>query len=124
MPAWRAPWIPPKIGIVPRRDPRRAVRRLRTIGILVIAAGISAASLTYWLETRRATPSIEDLLPGSRAAAARQNGLLYGRGVESLIEVFHDLKEPGGQAILIVLASVVGAATCFRAAWIREHGDI
>src|SRR5262245_3556007 len=124
MPTWRAPRRRTNIAIVPRYDPRRTARRLRAIGVGVFAAGILAAGLTYWLETRYAQPSIEDLLPGSRAAAARQNGLLYGRGIESLLEVYHDLKEPGGQALLIALGSVAGAAICFRAAWVREHGDM
>ena len=124
MPTWRGSRTRTRIAIVPRHDPRRAARRLRAIGIAVFAVGICAAGLTYWLETRNASPSIEDLLPGSRAAAARQNGLLYGRGVESLLEIYQDLKEPGGQALLIVLGSVAATGICFRAAWIREHGDI
>jgi hypothetical protein len=106
---------------VPRHDPRRATRRLRTIALLLFLVGAGAAALTYWLETRHAEPSIEELLPGSRAAAARQTGMLYGHGVQSLWEIYLDLKEPAGQAGLILLGAGVGCAIYLRLAWLQER---
>ena len=109
--------------MVPRLDPRRYARRLRRIGTLVLLLGMLCAAGLYWLETSHAAPGIEELLPGSRAAAARQTGLLYGPGVQSLWEIYQELKQPAGQAFLIATTALVVAALCFRAAWLRDHGD-
>ena len=114
--------VPKRLALV-APHPRRVARRLRTVGVLAIAAGVVAAGGMYWFETYRAGPTIEDLLPGTRAANARQIGLLYGHGVESLWEVYQELKEPAGQAMTVIAISGLVAAGCFRAAWLREHGE-
>ena len=104
-----------------RRDPRRAARRLRGIGAAVLLAGAIGAGAAYWIGTHRSDPSLEELLPGSTAARARQMGLLYGPAVESMWELYQDMKEPAGQAVTIAALSAIAAAGCFRAAWLREH---
>lgn len=115
--------VPKRLALVKRYDPRRAARRLRAIGLQVLVAGVAAAGVIYWLETSRAEPTIEDLLPGTTAANSRQVGLLYGHGVQSLWEVYQELKRPAGQAAMVAALSAVIAAGCFRVAWLREHGD-
>jgi hypothetical protein len=89
----------------------------------VLVAGVAASGLVYWLETRSAEPTIEELLPGTAAANARQVGLLYGHGVQSLWEVYQEMKQPAGQAVMVAAISGLATAGCFRAAWLREHRD-
>lgn len=77
----------------------------------------------YWTGTHRTEPTIEELLPGLRAARARQTGLLYGHAVLSLWEVWQDLKEPAGEATVVAASGALGAALCFRVAWLKRRGD-
>jgi hypothetical protein len=112
-----------RLALVARRDPRAAARRLRTIGVLVLVAGAVAAGLIYWLRTYHAEPTIEDLIPGTTAANSRQVGLLYGHAVQSLWEIYQELKQPAAQAVIVAALSGLIAAGCFRAAWLRERGQ-
>lgn len=115
--------VPKRLVLVRRPDPRRVPRRLRMMGVVLLVAGVGAAGLVYWIETYRAEPSIEELLPGTTAANSRQVGLLYGHGVQSLWEVYQDLKQPGGQALMVAAVAGLAAAGCFRVAWLRDQPD-
>ena len=125
--SWRA--VPPNSGVTRigahgkarPRAPRH--RRLRTIGWIVLAIGIAAAGLTYWIETRHAGPTIDELLPGSLKATRRQMGILYGTVGVMLVDWGEDLKDPGTHAFLIVVACVIAAAVCFHLARLAEDND-
>ncbi len=91
-------------------------RRLRTIGTVILALGILSAGLTYWLETRNAGPSIEDLLPGYAEQNARQMAIMYGPTWATALGWMNDLGLPAGQATLIVVGSAIVAAFCFHVA--------
>jgi hypothetical protein len=91
-------------------------RRLRTVGTVILAVGIVSAVITYWLETRNAGPSIEDLLPGYAEQNARQMAIMYGPTWATALGWMNDLGLPAGQAALIVVGSAIVAAFCFHVA--------
>jgi hypothetical protein len=107
-----------------RRPPRAAPvpgRRLRIMGALVLVFGLGTAGLVYAWETRDATPSMEDLMPGYSQANARQMGLYYGHAGEIMWGWQEDLARPGVQAgIIIAIASLV-ALGFLRAAWLEAE---
>ena len=87
--------------------------RLRLIGTLVLALGISGAAEFYWLGTRSPDVSGDLSMVGFNRAERRQMGQLYGK-MGALIEDWSDdLKRPGTQAILIAGFSALVAAGCF-----------
>jgi hypothetical protein len=101
---------------VTRPSPAERRRRLRLVGWLVLAAGLFGAGLTYWVRTRHAEPSLDDLLPGSTLARRRQMGILYGTIGLMALEWGEDVKRPDTQAVLIVAACALIAVVCFRVA--------
>ncbi len=102
----------------PNRLPPEPGRRLRLIGLGTLAAGIIAASVTYWLETRHVGPSLDELLPGYSRANSRQMGIYYGHAGKMMWEWREVLARPETHAALIlVLAAVIGIG-CLRVAWL------
>jgi flagellar basal body-associated protein FliL len=97
--------------------------RLRMIGIIVLVLGLGGAGLVYWLGTR--SPDVSDDLSmlGYNKAQTRQMGMLYGKMGPVIEEWFDDLKQPGTQAEIIVVASTLIAAGCFYFARLLDHDD-
>ena len=106
----------------PYSSSRRAAR-LRLIGILVLLLGIGGAGVVYWLGTR--SPDVMDDLSmvGYNKARTRQMGMLYGKMGPVIEEWFDDLKQPGTQAEIIVVVSILAAAGCFYFARLLGHDD-
>jgi hypothetical protein len=96
----------------PASSLRRAAR-LRMMGVIVLVLGIAAAGLVYWQGTR--SPDVMDELSmvGFNRAQRRQMGRLYGKMGLALEEFSDDLKQPGTQAKLIGVVSILIAAGCF-----------
>ena len=91
----------------------RRIRRLKTIGVVVLLLGIGSAGLVYWLGMRSANLNDDISMAGFDRAQQRQMGQLYGK-MGLLIEQWSDdLKQPGTQAFLIVAVSALVAAGCF-----------
>jgi flagellar basal body-associated protein FliL len=97
--------------------------RLRIIGIVVLVLGLGGAGLVYWLGTR--SPDVSDDLSmlGYNKAQTRQMGMLYGKMGPVIEEWFDDLKQPGTQAEIIVVVSILIAAGCFYFARLLGHDD-
>ena len=93
--------------------------RLRAIGTLVLVCGVVGAGLFYWLETRAATLTIEDL-PGYAQARQRQIGIMLGTLGQTLMEGLDAMKEPRNAAVLIAAVSAVVALVCFRIARLMD----
>ena len=91
------------------------------IGIVVLLLGISSAGIIYWLGTR--LPDLSDDL--SMAAydipAQWQMGILYGKQGELIESWSNDLKQPGTQALIIVVAAVLVAGGCFYFARLLDY---
>jgi flagellar basal body-associated protein FliL len=101
----------------------RRQARLRMIGIIVLVLGLGGAGLVYWLGTR--SPDVMDDLSmvGYNKAQTRQMGMLYGKMGPVIEEWFDDLKQPGTQAEIIVVISVLIAAGCFYFAPWMDNDD-
>ncbi len=97
--------------------------RLRMIGIIVLLLGIGGAGAVYWLETRSPDVSDDLSMVGYNKAQTRQMGMLYGKMGPVIEEWFDDLKQPGTQAEIIVVVSILIAAGCFYFARLLGHDD-
>jgi len=91
--------------------------------MLALALGIAAAGLVYWRGTRAGDLSDQAAMAGFDRARMRQMGMLYGKMGPMLEQWLEDLKQPGTQAILIVVVSALVAAGCFYFARLLDPGD-
>jgi flagellar basal body-associated protein FliL len=97
--------------------------RLRLIGIIVLLLGIGGAGVVYWLGTRAPDVSDDLSMVGYNKAQTRQMGMLYGKMGPVIEEWCDDLKQPGTQAKIIVVVSMLIAAGCFYFARLLGHDD-
>jgi hypothetical protein len=105
-------------------DPRARwtlANRLRFIGSGVLVVGLTAAYVFYRVQSQSLAPTMDDLLPGYSERRARQNGILMGGLVVSLLQGADKLKEPATQALIIAGVSVLVALCCFRVAWLMDR---
>lgn len=98
--------------------------RLRAIGTLVLVCGVLGAGLFYWLETRAARPTIDELMPGYAQARQRQIGIMLGSLGTTLMGALDVLKEARNEAILIAAVSALVALGCFRVARLMDLPDV
>jgi hypothetical protein len=101
----------------------RRARKLRITGVIVLALGIAGAGMVYWLGTRNADLSNDPSMLGFDRAETQQMGILYGKQGEFIEDLSNDLKQPGTQAIIITVASVIVASGCFYFARLLENDD-
>lgn len=99
---------------------RRRARRFRTAAGVVLALGIIIAGAVYWLSPRPSDDSNDPAMLGYNRATDRQMAVLYGKQGQLIEELENTLKEPGPQAILIVIAAAIVAGVCFFAARVLE----
>lgn len=85
--------------------------------------GMAGAGILYWLRTRSPDFSDDLSLAGYNRAETRQMGLLYGKQGLLIEEWQDDLKQPGTQAIIIVIFSIATAAGCFYFARLSDNSD-
>ena len=60
---------------------------------------------------------------GYNKPAERQMAILYGKQGELIEDWSNDLKQPGTQAIIIVVTAVLIAGACFYFARLLDHDD-
>ena len=95
---------------------QRRVTRLRRTGACILAACICLAMFVYRIGVANHVPTTEELLPGTKRIVERQRGILFGpMGIE-MFRWFEALQEPAGEAGLLVLLGVIGAAACYQMA--------
>ncbi len=102
----------------PRLNPHRQkhVARLRRAGMCVLAACIGLAIVVYRFAALTYVPTVQELLPRTGEAIERQRGILFGRGIAEMMSWFDMLGQPAGQAALIVIAGLIGAAAFYQVA--------
>jgi hypothetical protein len=100
---------------------RRRARRLRITGVTTLLVGAAAAVTVYWLRTRAPDISDDPSMLGYNRAEQRQMGVLYGKQGELIEELTDDLKQPGTQAAIIIVAAGVVAAGCFYCARLLDY---
>src|SRR4051812_5392905 len=98
--------------------------RLRATGWSLLAVGIAAASVFYWMATRTADPALDDV-----AALGYTRSLQHGMGVMMgplgaiLTDWQQILTTPVGKALMIVVAAALLAAYFFRVAWVLDSEE-
>ncbi|MGH7990464.1 MAG: hypothetical protein ACREDS_09790 [Limisphaerales bacterium] len=102
---------------------KRRARQLKITGIVVLLAGIAGAGVVYWLGTRNADLSDDPSMLGYDRAETQQMGILYGKQGEFIEDLSNDLKQPGTQAILIAVVSIIVASGCFYFARLLDDDD-
>ena len=94
-------------------QPRKLSVRLKRAGIIILVAGILAAGIVYWLGTRNNDLNNDPSMQGFNRAEQTQMGQLYGHSGAMIDDWADDLKQPGTQAILILIVSGLASAGCF-----------
>jgi hypothetical protein len=94
-------------------QPRKKSIHLKRAGSIILAAGILAAGIIYWLGTRNNGLNDDPSMQGFARAEQHQMGQLYGNSGEMMDDWADDLKQPGTQAVLILIVSGLAAAGCF-----------
>jgi hypothetical protein len=98
-------------------------RRLRIVGMLVLVIGVAGAGLFYWMETRSAGPSMDELFPGYSRNRARQVGILMGSMTVTLLGLVDSLKDPGTASLIIAAVSACVALIFFRLASVIDQSN-
>ena len=86
--------------------------RLRIVGAIVLALGITAAGIVYCIGTRGSHSDDLDMI-GYKRSESRQMGVLFGQSGVIIDDLLDDLKRPGTQAAIIAGISVLVACGCF-----------
>ena len=93
------------------------------IGAIVLVLGIAAAGIVYWIGTRSPDLSNDLSMLGFNRAETRQMGQLYGKSGLMVQQWYEDLKQPGTQAVLITIFSILTAAVCYYIARLLDVDD-
>jgi hypothetical protein len=88
-------------------------RRLRAIGTLVLLLGFVGAGLVYWTGAPPEDLSDDMLTPDNSKKAARDIEVNFGKMGLLMVNLSDDLRQPGTQAALIVVVSILLASGCF-----------
>jgi len=107
----------------PMSSSKRRAKKLRIIGVVVLLAGITGAGIVYWLGTRSPDLSGDISLIGYDKPQELQMEKLYGKSGEMIEDWSNDLKQPGTQAIIIVVAAALIAGGCFYFARLHDYDD-
>jgi hypothetical protein len=107
----------------PVSSSKQRARKLRIIGVIVLALGIAGAGIVYWLGTRSPDLSDDLSMVGYNKPETRQMEILYGKEGDLIEDWSNDLKQPGTQAIIIVAAASLVAGGCFYFARLSEYDD-
>jgi hypothetical protein len=99
----------------------RRARKLRVIGLIVLVMGIAGAGIVYW--TRSADVSGDLSMAGYNKPVERQMAILYGKQGELIEDWSDDLKQPGTQAVIIIVLSAGIASACFYFARLLDYDD-
>jgi hypothetical protein len=102
---------------------RQRARRLRMIGVIVLALGIGGAGILYWVRTRSPDVSNDLSMTGFNRAETRQMGQLYGKQGLLIEQWSENLKQPGTQAAIIAGFSVFVFAGCYYFARLLDYDD-
>ncbi len=107
----------------PVSSSKRRARWLRMTGVSVLALGIAGAGAVYWLGTRSPDFSDDLSMVGYNKPAQRQMEILYGKQGELIEDWSNDLKQPGTQAVIIAVTSILIASGCFYFARLSDQDD-
>ncbi len=101
---------------------KRRARRLRIIGGVILILGIVSAGIVYWIGSRSQDLSNDASMLGYNKPEERQMEILYGKSGDLIEDWSNDLKQPGTQAIIIIVISTLAAGGCFYFARLMDDG--
>jgi hypothetical protein len=102
---------------------RRRVRRLRITAVIILLVGILGAALVYGLRSGP-TPLVDDPSTlGYDKAVTRQAETLFGTSGVWVQEWTDKLRDPGVQAILILMAAGLVSAGCAYVAFQLDYDE-
>ena len=90
--------------------------RLRIIGSLILLFGLGGAGLIYWTGAPPDDLSADPATARDYKSQMRNMEINFGQTGVLTAELLEDLKHPGVQAVLILIASTVLASGCFYVA--------
>ena len=103
---------------------KRQARLLRIAAAAVLLLGIFGGDAVYWLGMRSPALSDDPSVVGYDKKEARQMGILAGNQGLWVDELAQDLKHPGTQAVIIVVAAALVAGGCLYVARLLDNrGD-
>jgi hypothetical protein len=105
----------------PVSSSKRRARKLRIAGVILLALGIAGAGIVYWLGIRSPDLSDDLSMVGYNKPVERQMGILYGKSGELIEAWSNDLKQPGTQAIIIIVTAALVAGGCFYFARLLDY---
>jgi hypothetical protein len=88
--------------------------------LVLLLTGIAGAGVVYWLGTRTDSPADDYSIAGYSKVETRQMGMLYGQQGVLIEDLKNDLRQPGTQAVLILLGAAILAGAGFYFARILE----
>ena len=98
--------------------------RLRVIGWAVLAGGLVAAAVSYWIDARSAEPALDDSTAlGYSRAMQHDVGAMMGRFGLMLSNWQDALSSPLGRAAIIAVCAALLAGYFFRVAWVLDDQE-
>jgi hypothetical protein len=101
----------------------RRAKKLKITGVIVLVLGVVSAGIVYWLGTRSLNLNDDVSMLGFDKAKSRQMAQLYGKSGLLIENWLNDLKQPGTQAIIILVFSALVAYGCFYFARLLDSDD-
>jgi hypothetical protein len=98
-------------------------RRLRIIAAIVLVLGIFGADGVYWLGTRSPQASDDPVLMGNEKAQMRKEQILYGNQSLWIDNWVDHLKQPGTQAVIVIVTAALVSGVCFYFAHLLHHAE-
>jgi hypothetical protein len=89
-------------------------RRLRLIGIAVLACGVVVGAVFYWVQIRSLGPAIDDTAAGYTRAQEHQMKVLMGPLAMAMSRWADFFMRPDVEALLIVAFAGFVTYMCFR----------
>lgn len=89
----------------------------------MLLLGIAGEAMVYCLEKPSASLSNDPSMLGYDKKQARQLATLYGNQAVLVQKWADELKQPGTQALIIVVAAALVAGGCFYIARLLDQGD-
>jgi hypothetical protein len=102
---------------------RRQARLLRIAAAVVLLLGIFGADAVYWMGMRSTDLPDDASMMGNEKAQSRQAQILYGNQAVLVNNWTADLKQPGTQAVIMVVTAALGAGGCFYFAHLLHHAE-
>ncbi len=100
---------------------RQRARRLRMTGVGFLVSGMIIAGVVYWLGTRSPDVADDSSMLRYDRPAERQMETLYGKQGDLIEEWSNDLKQPGTQAVIIILTAALVTGCCFYFARLLDY---